>query len=173
MADIDVVQKPAGQNTWIWAIVAVLAVGALMVWLGVQSSRTTTAVVVQEGTEAAADPDAPAAVPTQAVELAALGDNPAAYSGQEVEVEAPVAATLGPRAFWADIPGANPFLVVLTPEVGVTSPEPGRTLRLFGTVMEVTPAQVDSWIAEGAVNEGSRGEAEFATHALLADELAR
>jgi hypothetical protein len=173
MADIDVVQKPSGQNTWIWAIVAVLAVGALIAWLGVQSSRTTTAVVVQEGNEAAVDPDAPAGTPTERVELAVLGDNPAAYSGQEVEVEAPVAATLGPRAFWADIPGANPFLVVLTPAVGVTAPQPGQTLRLFGTVVEVTDDQVDAWIAEGAVNEGSRSEAVFATHALLADELAR
>jgi hypothetical protein len=166
MADIDVVQKPAGNLTWLWALVAVLAVGGLMAWLAVQSDRTTTAAVVQEQPAEVVDP-------VDAVQLGALAGDPAAHEGREIRVEAPVAAQLGPRAFWGDVPGANPFLVVLTADTPAPALEPGRTVTVEGWVLPVTDQLVDEWIAAGALTEGARAEATFATHALVADRVVR
>jgi hypothetical protein len=90
-----------------------------------------------------------------------------------VEPVTPVAATLGPRAYWADIPGANPFLVVLTEGAGVDGLASGEAITVAGLVVEVTEPLVDQWIAEGAIGEGHRAEAIFASHAILADEAIR
>jgi hypothetical protein len=172
MADIDVAQKPAGQSTLLWALLAIVAVGGLMVWLAVQSHRTTTAVVVQETVEER-DRASQRARPTVTVELSELGANPDGHTGRDVETVTPIAATLGARAYWADIPGANPFLVVLTEGAAVDDLASGQTITVAGLVVEVTEALVDQWIAEGAINEGSRAEAVFASHAILADEAIR
>lgn len=172
MADIDVARKPGGQNTWLWAVVAILAVGGLMVWLAIQSQRVNTAAVVQEDT-VQADEAAPAA--GEQVELAALGLAPQDYEGEQVEVaQVPVAAVLGPRAFWGEIPGANPFLVVLGS--GVQAPgelAAGQSYRVRGTVRPVTEEVLDSWVEGGVINPGARDEAGFATHYLEAQALLR
>lgn len=178
MADIDVVRKPGGvggQSTWLWMLLAVLAVAALMVWLSIQSERATTGAVVQDtaGAPARAAAGGAAAGGGEAVELSAIGSTPDTYVGQQVEVaQVPVASVLGPRAFWGDIPGANPFLVVLGPVIqDAPQLESGQTMRVSGTVAPVTEELVDQWVNEGVVNEGARDEAAFATHYLQASSV--
>jgi hypothetical protein len=179
MADIDVVRKPGsgvmgGQSTWLWMLLAVLTVAALLVWLSIQSERVTGLAVVQD-TEGAPATTAPAGgvAAGETVELAALGAAPDTYVGEQVEVaRVPVASALGPRAFWGDIPGANPFLVVLGPVIqNVPQLASGQTMRVSGTVAPVTEELVDQWVNEGVVNAGARDEAGFATHYLQASSV--
>jgi hypothetical protein len=170
MADTDVEQTQGGQKTWMWATGAVVSVLALMIWLAAQD--TGTGPVVME--DANADTAAAEAEPgVETVELEAVSGNPAEYVGRTVAVQqAEVAATLGPRAFWANIPGQNPFLVVVAENAGDAGViASGNELNVRGTVAEVTEEVVDQWIAEGAVNEGARDEATFATHYLSVDRI--
>jgi hypothetical protein len=169
MADISVEQDSGRKTTWIWAAVAILAVVGLMAWLASQSENLERAAIV-EGDAPAASADE-RRLTADRVELAELSNNPDAYAGQTVAVEnAQVAAALGPRAFWAEIPGQNPFLVILGTNVqDVQMPVAGQRLDLQGTVQPVTEQQLDEWVTAETVAAGSRDEAAFATHFLLAN----
>lgn len=170
MADIDVEQQKSGQSTWIWAAAAIAAVIALMLWLASQEVDSGPVVMEDEAADTTAA-EQEAGVTT--VELAAISAAPAEYMDSTVRVQqASVAATLGARAFWADIPGQNPFLVVVGADAGDSGAiATGNELELRGTVGEVTEEIVDQWIADGAVNEGARDEATFATHYFAADRI--
>ena len=52
MADISVTPKQGGSRTWIWALIAVALVIALMVWLARQEGTTSPPPVVEEDTAA-------------------------------------------------------------------------------------------------------------------------
>ncbi len=182
MADIDVQPKVAppvggggrGLQSWIWPLVAVIAVGGLMWWLAMESEATRGTAVVQEDVDApaVATPGAPApGAGAEAAELAGIAADPDTFVGRRIAVDnVEVAATLGPSGFWADIPGANPFLVMFSPDL-TERPElaSGQTLNVQGTVAMVTDSLLDVWVASGAIRPGARDEAAFATHYLLAD----
>lgn len=172
MADISVQQKQGGGLTWLWALLAVAAVIGLMLWLGAESADIDEQAALAADSAAVAERE-PAAAGGEAAELAAIASDPAGFTGRPLAVSGvPVAATLGPRAFWAEVPGANPFLVVLAPEVA--NPEAaaiGQRVDLGGSVADVTPEVVTEWVQQGVLNEGARAEAEFATHYLLASQM--
>ena len=52
MADIEVTPKQGGSRTWIWALIAVALVIALMVWLAQQEGTSSPPPVVEEDTAA-------------------------------------------------------------------------------------------------------------------------
>lgn len=170
MADISVQQKKATNLTWIWAVVAIVAIIGLMLWLATQPPPTP--VVTEAGT--GAGPAAEAAS-VETVDLANLGAAPDQYLGRSVEVRAvPVAAVLGDRAFWADIPGANPFLVILGPEVQDLSwVSEGASATLQGEVEPVLESGVAEWVGNGTIRPGASDEVSFATHYLLVDRVQR
>jgi hypothetical protein len=175
MADIDVVQKPAGNLTWVWALVAILAVGGLLVWLAVQSERVTTAAVVQEDAPGRGAAAAPAAGDAEPAELGEVAAAPDPFIGRRLRFEeVEVAASLGPSAFWGNVPGANPFLVVFSPNVTEQPQlESGQTFTIQGVINEVNEAALDEWVQSGAIRPGARDEAGFATHYLLAEQINR
>jgi hypothetical protein len=170
MADISVEKRATGgQSTWLWMLLAVAAVLGLMAWLATRPDTTTQIVAEQTG---AAPAGADFGVGADAVELSTLGANPDAYVNQEIVVRgADVAAVLGPRAYWADVPGANPFLVVLGQSVeNIDAPIAGQSYDLQGRVQPVTEQMVNDWVTAGVIAPGSRDEATFATHYLLANQ---
>lgn len=171
MADIDVEQKKAGQQTWIWATLAIISVLALMLWLASQEEETGPVVMEDDTTAVVADGTEDAGAET--VELTAIAAAPADFADRTVRVNGvEVVATLGARAFWANIPGQNPFLVIVEEGAGDASLVAAQqNVNIRGTVGEVTEALVDEWIAAGAVNQGARDEATFATHAIMADQI--
>lgn len=171
MADIDVAPTNKGQNSWIWPLIAAIAVLALMFWLASRTDEITTAVPMEADT-AAVDT---AAAAGNTVELAAIAAAPDSFANQTVTVaDASVAATLGERAFWAAIEGANPFLVVLDP--AVANPEviaAGTPVTMTGTVGAVSDSLVNQWVTDGAIPEGQRDAAAFATHFFLAEQISQ
>ncbi len=176
MADIDVEQKTArpagggiGSMNWLWPLIAVLAVGGLFWWLARESEATRGTPVVQETTPAE-QPGAPAA-PAEAAELPTVAGTPETYVGRRIAVDnVQVAATLGPSAFWADIPGANPFLVMYSPDL-TQRPQlvSGQRVNVAGVIAPVTDSLLNVWVQSGAIRPGDRDAAAFATHYLLAD----
>ncbi len=170
MADISVEQKSGGQKTWIFAILAVVLIIALMLWLA-QQSRNLGPLTAVEGDTVGAEPgDGTTTTTAETADLAAVGQNPAGFTERDLGLQnVEVAAALGPRAFWADIPGQNPFLVVLGPNVTqVQMPVSGQRLNVEGWVLPVTEQQINDWVTGGTVAEGSRDEAAFAEYYLLA-----
>jgi hypothetical protein len=167
MTDLRVEEKLGGNFAWLWAAVAILAVGGLMVWLAIQSDRTTTTAVVQE---------APAAAPGTEAEPAELGvvaAEPEPFVGRRLQVEnVEVAATLGPSAFWGDVPGANPFLVMFSPNL-TQRPQlaAGQNYTVRGVIGAVNDSLLNVWVASGAILPAAQQEAGFATHYLLAEEI--
>lgn len=167
MADISVERKSGGM-TWLWALLAVAAVVGFMFWLYAASQEVETAAVVEADSAAAA----PAGPTGEAAELSAIAATPDAFAGRTLQVEGvPVAATVGPRAFWGDVPGQNPFLVVFGPGVQATeNVAAGQTYTIVGTVQAVDEATLGEWVQAGAIGEAQRDEASFATHALVAEQ---
>lgn len=168
MADISVEQKKSGTFSRIWAAVAILAVLGLMLWLFTNQQTTTQVVQTRDTVEDPAAVEGPGSA--EVVQLSALGANPDGFVGREVRVtNVEVASVLGNRAFWADVPGANPFLVVLAPEAGDASWVANEaTSTLQGTVEPVTDTELDAWVQSQAIRPEARDEAGFATHYLRA-----
>jgi hypothetical protein len=173
MADISVEKKQGADLNWLWALVAVLAVVGLMFWLATNQQTSTQVLTgADNGTGVAADPASTAEV----VDLSLLSADPAPYTGRQVRVaDVTVAAVLGERAFWADVPGANPFLVVLGAEVSETGwVQGGATVNtLEGTIQTVDEAVLDQWVQGQVIRPVARDEASFASHYLNATQVVR
>lgn len=170
MADINVEEKQGGNSRVILAIGAVIAIVALMAWLF--STQSTTTQVVTDGT-VGTDAEVEEVSTAELAELSAVGANPDAFSGRPIRVAGvDVAAVLGERGFWADVPGANPFLVILAAESGDAGWLDGdAAIDMEGTVEAVTDEVLDAWVADGTVREQARDEAAFATHYFNATDV--
>ncbi len=166
MADISVERKSSGGMTWLWALLAVASVAGLMFWLYAQSDDMDTAAVVEGDSAVAAAPAG------EVVGLPAIALAPDSYAGRTLQVEGvPVAATVGPHAFWGDVPGQNPFLVVFGPSLqSAGTVSAGQSYTIVGTVRTVDEAALAEWVQSGAIGEAQRDEASFATHALVAEQ---
>lgn len=170
MADISVQQKKAGSFTWLWAVVAIAAIIGLMIWLATQQG--TSALVGESGAGSSAAVQETGAQ-AEAVDLATVGAEPNRFQGREIRVSGvPVAAVLGNRAFWADVPGANPVLVILGPQVQDTGwLNVSAVVNVLGSVEPVNDAVVGEWVQNETIRPGARDEASFATHYLLVDQV--
>lgn len=167
MADISVQKKNGPDLTKVWAAAAVLAIIALMGWLmsTQDDARSTVAMPVAEDTV-----EAPVA---ESVDLTVLGGAPDQYVDRQILIAGvPVAARLGNRGFWADIPGANPFLVIVDPAVqDVAWIDPGNERTLQGMVRPVTDATLDTWVQSNAIQSDARDQAAFASHYLHVSQV--
>jgi hypothetical protein len=144
----------AGGKSWLPVAVAVLAVGAFLIWLATRQPPETVAVV-EPGDTTAAQNDAP--VQATVVEPATLAQSAGARGliGQTIEVSpVRVSDTLGSQMFWIEMPDGSPYLVKLDSALvarGVAQPAPGSQVRVIGRVVEKTTAIVDGWMQSGAL----------------------
>lgn len=154
-------------------IVAFLAMLGFMYWLNVQATneRAADAAAIEEQATAEGPQDDMGAVTIQAANIQ-MDATP--YEGQLVKLEAlPVASRLGTQGFWLEMPNKNPFLVSMSEAVKAEGPQvgTGQNAVVIGTIRLMSDSVLNAWSSSGAIGEGDRLAAEFATHYLEAERV--
>lgn len=173
MANTEIERRGSGrQLTLVWAGLAVVLIVVFLVWLGI-SSEPSEMALVREAREADAttvSPDAP--VPVTIEEFARNVD---AQVGRAVRLDdVAIAARMGTRAFWINLPGDVPFLVQLTPELVQDGQQvqAGQVVSVAGIVHVRTDSVLAAWEEQGVIaTAGQRAEAEFASHFIEASRI--
>src|SRR5690606_1102147 len=105
------------------------------------------------------------------VDPAALQTGAAAFEGQTVRLrDMSVAGRLGGRAFWVELPNRNPFLIRLT-GADTSTVQGGESVTVVGRMVTMNDSILTDWVGSGAISEGQRFEAEFATQFVEAAEV--
>jgi hypothetical protein len=149
-------------------IVAFIVIGGFLYWLNLQAeaeraSDLAEEAAVEEATEGLAGGTL---VNAQDIQM-----DPSPFEGQEIRLEGmPVASGLGTQGFWIEMPNRNPFLVSMSEGVKAEGLAivPGQEATVVGTIYAMSDSALSAWTAAGAVGEGDRLAAEFATHYLEA-----
>lgn len=161
------------RKSWVWMLVAVVAVGALMAWLSVEAERARTEVVIveeQPDIDAEDDEDE-----VEWIELEGIAAEPGDFTGRPLRVEnVEVISVLGPRGFWAAVEDHSPILVLLAPDL-TDQPEvaPHDTFHIRGYVGVVTDSAMDEWVQSRVIVPEARDQVEFASHYLFGERAIR
>jgi hypothetical protein len=152
-------RNSGGRFAWLWMVLAVLAIGGFMAWLGVNSQTELVAVVEEE--EAPVDFAA-----AEVVTLDDLAAEPTGYLNRALRLDdLPVSSRLGDQAFWAVASNGTPFLVKLGSELvqGGFAVRDGESVTVVGQVREVSVELLDGWERDGVLRTPEdRMVAEFA-----------
>lgn len=150
-------------------ILTFIVIGGFFYWLFLQAQdqKAQEAVKLQEAAaaRAAAYPDA------RDITGADLEKDPTSLSGALVRLEAlPVASALGTQGFWVQLPNKNPFLVSLDDSLkaDTLSVQAGQMVEVVGQIRAMSDSAVNAWVASGAITEGDKLAAQFATSYLQA-----
>jgi hypothetical protein len=151
-------------------IVAFLAIAGFLYWLNVQAKADAAARAVEE------DVPEETAAPMGGILVAGedLQTDPSPFEGQVIRVEGLVVASgLGTQGFWMELPNKNPFLVSMSEAVKAEgiSVSSGQTVSVAGTIYAMGDSVLNAWTSSGAIGEGDRLAAEFATHYLEASQV--
>lgn len=152
-------------------VVSFIVMGGFLYWLNLQAKAENAADAMVEETEAGAGEYVGAAT-TIAGEDIQLDPSP--YEGQEVRLAGlAVASPLGTQGFWLELPNKNPFLISMSEAVKAEglNAVPGQTAEVVGTIYAMSDSVLTAWTSSGAVGEGDRLAAEFATHYLEATHV--
>lgn len=164
--------KSAGQFTWLWMILAVVAIGGFFTWLAANSKPSSVVVVDEE--EPALATSVENAV---TVTLADLMDGIDQYRGQVVRVEGvQVVSMLGDRAFWTTFPNNTPFLIKIGDSLAEEgfSVQAGDVVTVVGQLSAMSESVLTAWEEQGVLqNANQRLEAEFATDFIDVVEAVR
>ena len=169
MRKLDSRRGAADSVTLILMVVSFLAMVGLMYWLS-QNAEPTQVEIIDDEPESR----------TPVVSASEFGIDPMAHTVSDIRIpNLEVASRLGDMAFWVQIPveapdGSilnQPYLVKMDSTVSATVEvrlRPGDRVTLEGVVFEMTDSILSDWEAAGAINQGNRIEAEFATDFLEA-----
>lgn len=156
------------QSSFIWAIAAVVLIGAFLAWLALVSEPTGVAV-----REAPAEDEE-----TQfTVNAADFGMNPLAHAGEDVRLAAvTVVSRLGDQAFWVELPTQPhpvPYLIRLDTAVArLFAVQSGQSYNVTGRVYPMSDSVLTAWQEQGVLTDDmQRMEAEFASTFLEAHRL--
>ena len=151
-------------------ILAFLAIAGFLYWLNLQAKADAASRAVEEDVpEETFGPMAGTVVPG-----ADLQTDPSPYEGMTIKVEGlSVASELGTQGFWLELPNKNPFLVSMSEAVKAEgiSVAPGQIANVSGTIYAMNDSVLNAWSSTGAIGEGDRLAAEFATHFLEAQQV--
>jgi hypothetical protein len=153
-------------------IVAFLSIGGFLYWLNLQAKAELAekAAIAEE-------------IAKEEAELAAMGDfisgetlqrDPAVFLSRVIAVEGlSVASMVGTQGFWLELPNKNPFLVSMSEAVKAEglSLQAGMGVTVSGMIHVMTDSVLNAWSTAGAISEGDRLAAEFATHYLEAARI--
>ena len=154
-------------------ILAFATIGGFLYWLNSQAEQDLAERQAYAYSVAAAEEaerNRPPLIDPERIQMDASG-----YEGRDIRLEAmPVASTLGTQGFWLEMPNGNPFLMSMGADATVDGGEiqPGSVeLDITGRVMAMNDSVLTAWTEAGAIGEGDRLAAEFATHFIEAQEL--
>lgn len=154
-------------------IVAFLVIGGFLVWL-YQQSQAEEALQLQEAQEAAAAQAEAERRADMLIQPEAIQMDASPYAGDTVLIEGQaVASRLGTQGFWLEMPNGNPFLVSFSDSMRTAGVEvtTGQEANVMGIITEMNDSVLTAWTETGAIGEGDRLAAEFATHFLDARQL--
>ncbi len=149
-------------------IVAFIVIGGFLYWLNLQAEAERASDIAEE---AAAEEVAETLAGGTLVAGQDIQMDPSPYEGQEIRLEGmPVASGLGTQGFWIEMPNRNPFLISLSEGVKAEGIAivPGQSASVVGTLYAMSDSALNAWTSAGAIGEGDRLAAEFATHYLEA-----
>ena len=149
-------------------IVAFIVIGGFLYWLNLQAEAERASDLAEE---VAAEEVAETLAGGTLVNAQDIQMDPSPYEGQEIRLEGlPVASGLGTQGFWIEMPNRNPFLVSMSEGVKAEGLAivPGQSASVVGTIFAMSDSALSAWTTAGAVGEGDRLAAEFATHYLEA-----
>jgi cytoskeletal protein RodZ len=151
--------------------VSFIVIAGFLYWLNLQAKAENAADEMMVDSAAAADAYTGTAATITGEDIQ---QDASPYEGQEVRLAGlAVASPLGTQGFWLELPNKNPFLVSMSEAVkaeGLTV-TPGQTADVVGTIHAMSDSVLTAWTSSGAVAEGDRLAAEFATHYLEATHI--
>jgi hypothetical protein len=143
-------------------ILAFLSVAGFVYWLSETAQPTTPPPAVEEEE------------PSLALSLEVFQSRVDEIVDQRVSLPAvPVAAQLGPQAFWFQFADGNIYLTQIAGELGVGGFEvrDGDEVAISGFVRAMDDATLDQWVATGVIPANGRDMAAFAATYIEADRL--
>ena len=160
--------------TWLWMLLALVAVGGFLFWLGSASEPTTAVVVEEEGEGPGADP-LEAGV-TEVVKDTLAADK-ARFVGQRIRVaEVEATGMLGPRIFWGELgdPSRQVPILIRMDSTAASGIEvrTGSMFTVTGEIQPMTDSLATVW-AEGNefTGEGEQSQAAFADYYIQASRI--
>lgn len=168
---VDIASRRGAVNLGVpLMVLAFLTMGGFMYWLYLQSEAQRQ-LEIQEAAEAAA-----AAAELERMGTLISGDaiatDASPFVGRNIRLEGlTVASALGTQGVWLELPNGNPFLVSFSEAVKAEglSLATGQMPTVAGVVYAVNDSVLTAWTESGAIGEGDRLAAEFATHFLEAE----
>ncbi len=148
-----------------------IVIAGFLYWLNLQAKAENAADAAAETARTETDSYVGAAttISGQDIQL-----DPSPYEGQEVRLTGlAVASPLGTQGFWLELPNKNPFLVSMSEAVKAEGlmVTPGENAEVVGTIHSMSDSVLTAWTSSGAMAEGDRLAAEFATHFLEATRV--
>lgn len=170
MADSRARHGSAGMTT-ILMIAALVLIAGLFLWLSRSAQPTQISVLEEPDTAQDAGGDGTAADVTPAE----FATGPPGFEGLEIRLrDVAVAARLGDRGFWIQLPNNQPYLIHIGEELagsGATVAS-GDTVSVTGTVYAMSDSTLQAWRAAGALTDDLQlEEARFASTYLNARRL--
>ena len=149
-------------------VVAFATMGGFIFWLTGQAAAERELTIVEDTVPV----DEFATAATVSADDIRLDATP--FEGQLIRLAAfDAETTLGTQGFWLAVPNGNPFLVSMSAEViaeGIAVAR-GSSVTVTGTVYAMNDSTLTAWTEAGAIQEGDRIVAEFATHYLEAVQV--
>lgn len=156
-------------TTIIWAVAAIVLMGAFVVWISRNAEPSVPPSMMEEDTAAMAGPGDAAAVTAEAFEANMQG-----YHGQQIELQnVAVVQHMGSSIVWVELPSGSPFLVKVSDQVAANGlPAPQSRVNVIGRVVEKTDSVLAQWEEAGVLaSAGQRTQAEFGSSYIEATAI--
>jgi len=151
-------KEGSGIPSWVVAVVAILGVVGFLWWISSAAQpRDLVAITEDDDTTAAAS----SGMTGEVVGLDQIVSNASGLVGRDIIIEdVSVAAAMGQRAFWIDLPNQQPFLISMGGEV--VPVQSGDVVDVAGRMHVMSDSVIAAWTSSGAITQGQEAEAQFA-----------
>lgn len=150
-------------------ILAFAVIGGFLYWLNGQAAREVAEQQAYADSVAEAEEREANRPPVIDPEQIQMDAEP--FEDDSITVESlPVTSLLGERGYWLEMPNGNPFLISVSDGTQIEGGEleEGVTVSVTGDVLAINDSILTDWVDSGAIGEGDRLAAEFATHFIEA-----